>query len=205
MVKLEFRALRRGFGPWSEKLWARGQVDKDVRSLPGQPNVVVPCLSPAFFADRRFTTDARSTVMCQNPTWTTGSPNWSATAGVTGRIGGHCGRWALPCEAPGSMDSREQHLEAPKGVRPPTSTTTLPSILNQPGGNVILHTAARVEIAQPWQGPSPEDRPSPWTAGQGVSYRWFAEHSRSISWKSTSPEIAKVMLGTSEAPDPSRR
>jgi hypothetical protein len=34
----------------------------------------------------------------------------------------------------------------PYEARPSTSTTRLPSVLNYPGGNVVLHTAARVEI-----------------------------------------------------------
>jgi DNA mismatch endonuclease (patch repair protein) len=37
-----------------QALSKRWQVDKNVRTLPGQPNVVVPCLSLAIFADGCF-------------------------------------------------------------------------------------------------------------------------------------------------------
>ena len=80
-----------------EALGGRWRIDKNVRTLPGQPDVVVPARRVAVFADSASTTAAPSTATCRNRTSNIGSRSWPATAGATGRAGGPCGRWASPC------------------------------------------------------------------------------------------------------------
>ena len=58
-----------------EALGGRWRIDRNVRTLPGQPDVVVAGLHLAIFADGCFYHGCPSMAICQNPTWITGCRN----------------------------------------------------------------------------------------------------------------------------------
>jgi DNA mismatch endonuclease Vsr len=129
-----------------QALSKRWQVDKDVRTLPGQPNVVVPCLSLVIFADRCFYHGCpehghvpKSNVDYWLPKLVRNLRRDRANRRALRKVG--FAVWSFWEHGLKGTTPR-----SPMEARSSTSTTTLPSILNYPGGNVILHTAARVEI-----------------------------------------------------------
>ena len=129
-----------------QALSKRWQVDKDVQTLPGQPNVVVACLSLAIFADGCFYHGCpehghvpKSNVDYWLPKLVRNRRRDRANRGALRKVG--FAVWSFWEHGLKGTTPR-----SPKGSSPPTSTTTLPSILNQPGGSVVLHTASRFEI-----------------------------------------------------------